>query len=48
MFPTVEKVLDVFAQVGSGRVALATVPVRLADNMAAYAQRLPGADRGDC
>ncbi|HEX4225262.1 MAG TPA: class I SAM-dependent methyltransferase [Pseudonocardiaceae bacterium] len=40
MFPTVDEVLDVFARVGLSRIALEAVPVRLADNMAAYVERL--------
>jgi ubiquinone/menaquinone biosynthesis C-methylase UbiE len=40
MFPTVGQVLDVFGDVGLRQVALAEVPVRLADNLAAYADRL--------
>ena len=40
MFPTVAEVLDVFAEVGLDQVALEAVPVRLADNLAAYVERL--------
>jgi ubiquinone/menaquinone biosynthesis C-methylase UbiE len=40
MFPTVGEVLEVFAGVGLRQVGLEAVPVRLADNLAAYAERL--------
>jgi ubiquinone/menaquinone biosynthesis C-methylase UbiE len=40
MFPTVTEVLEMFGGVGLRQVALEAVPVRLADNLAAYAQRL--------
>jgi len=40
MFPTVAQVLEVFGEVGLSQVALEAVPVRLAENLAAYADRL--------
>jgi ubiquinone/menaquinone biosynthesis C-methylase UbiE len=40
MFPTVAEVLDVFAEVGLRQLALEAVPARLADSLAAHAEKL--------
>ena len=40
MFPTVDEVVEVFGAVGLRRIAFDSVPVRLADNLAAQADRL--------
>lgn len=40
MFPTVGQVVDLFAEVGLRQLVLEAVPTRLADSLAAHAQRL--------
>ncbi|HEX3782388.1 MAG TPA: class I SAM-dependent methyltransferase [Pseudonocardiaceae bacterium] len=40
IFPTVAEVTAVFAEAGLRRIALSAVPVRLADNLTEYADRL--------